>query len=299
MIGVISFKKDPYSILKSTLMRVPFLLAALVGAFLWADPTWQSLALYSVPMVLLTMNGAGSMLLGLFLGMGIVIYDQGVSSSDVVYAVAAILITFPVTSLYHSASHLSLRPRFMNRLVGEAFGFFHNMGIDIWSVTHHYHHKHTDIPGLDPHPIQGQGFWEFAKVTGRTLTEAFSLHYFKCHSRTPKTERAHKLMLLNFVVRNPLVTLIWFLALGPRGFVYFYVVNLVFKRFHYAWFNWVTHRKKDDNVETENLSGGAYRFINAISFNLYYHHNHHKYPNLMNPKKVPASFLRSKEKSVA
>jgi fatty acid desaturase len=81
--------------------------------------------------------------------------------------------------------------------------------------------------------------------------------------------------------------------------VYFYAVNIVFKKLHYAWFNWSTHQMQDEKIQTQNLNTGIYKFINAISFNLYYHHNHHTYPNLMNPKRVPAQYLRAKESEVA
>jgi fatty acid desaturase len=299
MLGVASFKKDPHSLLKISLVRVPFYLAAIALCFYWKDPSWKSIAMYSIPMLSLTANGTGLMLLGLLMGIGLVTYDQGFALIDLAYMAGAFLITFPVTSLYHSAAHLSLRPRFLNRWVGELLSLWHNVGIDIWSVTHHYHHLHTDVVGLDPHPSEGQKFWDFAKAGGKTFPEAFKLHFFRCHPTSPRSLRAYKLIVLNFIVRSPLATLLWFVLLGPTAFVYFYAVNVVFKKFHYAWFNWATHQKQNDKIQTQNLDHGFYKFINSISFNLYYHHNHHTYPNLMNPKKVPATYLKSKESGAA
>ncbi|WP_413576682.1 fatty acid desaturase [Bdellovibrio sp. HCB290] len=298
MVGLKQYKQDPHWLLKTTIVRTVTFLPILAACLYYFQPSIETLALYSLPILLLTLAGSWQMFSGLALGAAIATYDKGFAATDLLWILAGLLVTFPTSSIMHSAAHGSYRPRFLNRFLGEVMGFWHNLSIDIWAVVHFYHHKHTDIPNLDPHPALGHTYMGFLDASGKSFGAAFTHHFFDCHGKGDKAMRAFQLTILNFKVRSPIVSLIWFLLLGPKAFVFFYGTNIVFKRYHYAWFNWATHRKTGDEVQVLNLNHGIYKFVNLISWNLYYHGNHHLYPFLINPKNLPQQ-AKIKEKQPA
>jgi hypothetical protein len=58
--------------------------------------------------------------------------------------------------------------------------------------------------------------------------------------------------------------------------------------FHYAWFNYVTHRPLGDGAIIVNRNEHAYKLVNAIAFGLYFHRNHHIRPSLFDPRSFVA-----------
>lgn len=294
MIGVLSFRKNPSYLLRNNALRIALLTAANSALALSVSPPSWSWLYFLAPILLLSTAGILTSGAGFLLGAGTLAFTQGFEPLPLLYPVAALVVTFPVTSLYHSSSHEAMKPLWFNRLVGELCGLIHTSSIDEWSVIHSYHHRYADDPARDPHPPQGKGFVHFASTTGRDIQRSFFAHYFEAHGENDRTRRLLKATIFSIFVRQQLLTLFWFLALGPAAFVFFFGANIVLKKVHYAWFNWATHVEKEKVAEVLNQDSGLYWIVNKISFNLYYHKNHHLHPSLFNPKRIPEELTKEK-----
>ncbi len=198
-------------------------------------------------------------------------------------ALAGILITFPATALLHGASHGSLRPRRLNRPVGELMGLFQLYGFPDWKVLHVIHHAHSDDPDRDPHPPLAKTYWNFLNGMRDTAAAAFIKYYVKQFGATPDVARSVRRFSRSAKLDTLMKLGFWFLLLGPSYFSAFYLTSIVFKMVHYAWFNFATHRPREGVL---NLNHGLYSLVNAVSFGLYYHKNHHRVPTVLDPRRV-------------
>lgn len=288
MIGIAQFKKNPHSLFKNNLWRIG--LFTLINAVLfWTQQVeLKSLLIYSLPILLLSTSSTVPTLSGLALGMGIYWFQQGVSSLDFVYIAAALIFTFPISGLYHCCSHMSLRPVWLNRFFGEITGLWHTSSLDEWSVIHAYHHRYADDIENDPHPPNGLPFFKYSSEMGKNIGRIFFKHYMQEHGQGPESVKNLKALSRSIFVRQVILTTFWFLAIGPHAFAFAFATNVVFKKWHWAWFNWVTHIKSGNKFTILNHDSGFYKIINFISFNLYYHGNHHLRPGLFNPKSMPS-----------
>jgi fatty acid desaturase len=221
-----------------------------------------------------------------------------------VYSVLAILpaliLIFPFTSLIHNPSHDSIRPRWLNRPVGELVGLIHMIGFPDWKIIHIFHHQYADDPQLDPHTPGDKTFRSFALGMRQQAISAFVLHYtrrFGAHEASisrlkwfGRASRVDMLMRISF----------WYLVLGPQLFTFFFLSGILGKMMHYAWLNFSTHRPTENGFKINNLNHNyAYKIINTISQNLYYHGNHHSKPSLANPKKMKQANPVEVSRSVA
>ncbi len=201
-----------------------------------------------------------------------------------------IVLTFPFTGLLHCASHDSLRPKWLNRPVGELMGLVQLYGFPDWKVLHFMHHSFSDDAELDPHPPLDKKYWEFTKGMRTAASNAFLKHYFMQFGQTQLTiasaqrfGRAAKFDALMKLV-------FWYLVLGGQAFSFFYLTSIAFKMLHYAWFNHSTHQSPDGNTELRNLNHGLiYPVINALAFGMYFHKNHHLAPSMFNPQRIDKS----------
>ena len=62
----------------------------------------------------------------------------------------------------HNATHNNF-PRTLNRIVGEICGFIVLTRFASWEIIHQRHHKYSDDPTDDPHPIvpEASGYWPY------------------------------------------------------------------------------------------------------------------------------------------
>lgn len=286
MMGITQFKKNPKYLLQNNLNRIVifFLLNAVLAIYF--RPSIKEILFYTMPIVLLSTGGILTTALGLFAGVLVHIFLNGFNLTSILFSVGAIGITFIVTSIYHSAAHESFKPRWLNRVLGEICGLIHTSNLDEWGIIHYFHHLHADDPLLDPHPPTGLTFIEFASTTGQKVAQSLGIHYFKTFDANEYYSRIIKQTSMTIFTRQLMLTVFWYLLLGPEIFLYFFGVNIVFKKTHYAWLNWATHGEKQGKVQVFNRISGIYRIINLISLNLYYHKNHHARPYLYNPKKA-------------
>lgn len=203
----------------------------------------------------------------------------------------AILMTFPLTAFLHNASHGSFNPKWLNRPVGEIVGVMQLSGFIQWKIVHVVHHMHSDDPQLDPHPPLNKGYWEFTKGMRESAINAYVKFFMKMHGKGEAAMDALKKFSLAAKLDQSSRVLLWLILLGPQIFTFLFLSSIVFKMFHYAWFNYSTHRPAAGSTEIQNLNNRFYRFVNTIGFGLYYHKNHHLAPLLFDPrtmKKAPA-----------
>lgn len=255
-----------------------FLLEPELLTTLWYLPC---LVLFSSPQVTTVLAGFGYVLVvSVFADLFEPVFLLGIP--------LGILLTFPFTGLLHCASHDSMRPKWLNRPVGEIMGFIQLYGFPDWKVLHFMHHSFSDNPELDPHPPITKNYWEFTKGMRNAASNAFLKHYFKHFGQTPEiiasAQRFGRASRFDTVMK----LVFWYLALGPQVFSFFYLTSIAFKMLHYAWFNHSTHQSADGRrIELRNLNHGLfYPVINALAFGMYFHKSHHLSPSVFNPQRT-------------
>ena len=283
MIGYIRFRKESRYLLKNNLIRVGVIILLNTVLTLLLKPSGGDLLLFCIPIFLVALASTITTGLGLGIGAAIIFYqDQSLSLMYLVYILAAILVTFPLTGIYHCASHVSMRPRWLNRFIGEIIGLWHMSSIDEWSIIHAMHHAYSDDPQKDPHPPAGLIFSQFLKTTAQKIFATLKQQFINIHGEENLKDLNNALKI--GLLRQMLLSYFWFVLLGAKLYIFLFATNIVFKKLHYAWFNWATHVRAGDDVDILDLNSGYYRIINAFSFNLYLHRAHHKRPGDFIPR---------------
>ena len=93
---------------------------------------------------------------------------------------------------------------------------------------------------------------------------------------------------LSILAVGALRVTLWFLLLGPVYFMLFYIPSQLASMLLYTHFNYFTHLPDENgNYVPANCDNrGLIRILNALTFNAYYHKNHHDNPGAFNPKYV-------------
>ncbi len=293
MIGFRKFKEDSEYLIKNNMTRI-FALVIANALLLYFTSLHYHFLLFLPSLYLISKNSVAATAAGGLLGASILGFWAGLPDlTAAISIITAVILTFPITALYHCASHKAFRPRWLNRLLGEIIGLWHMSSIDEWSIIHSFHHTHSDHPEHDPHPPSSLGFVEFTKTTASTIMTSFGKHFVSVHG--PESLQILKKVSRLSKIRQILMSTFWFLLLGPEIYIYFFTTNIVFKKLHYAWFNWATHKKVGNEIHVINQNQGIYRLINAISLNLYNHGSHHLKPTAIRPKHSPAPMVSQKE----
>lgn len=258
-------------------------------------PSLQSVLWYLPCLYLFSSPQVTFVLLGYAYALAIGMISGDFETVNLFGLVIGVLLTFPITGLLHCASHDSIRPKWLNRPVGEFMGLVQMFGFPDWKVLHFMHHSHTDDPELDPHPPLAKGYWDFAKGMRTAASTAFLKHFLKQFGDSPETMRAVNRYVLASQFDTAMKLVFWFLVLGPQAYTFIFLTSIAFKMLHYAWLNHATHRPGNQGAEVQNLNHGFYALLNALSFGLYYHKNHHAAPSLFNPKHLGAVRERLKK----
>ena len=249
-------------------------------------PDWELLLFFAPAFVLLSMPSIYLVIIAWFYAILICALHL---DFDVVYLAGiplAIIVTFPASALLHSASHSSIRPRWLRRILGELVGLWQLTGLPFWTIVHVLHHKHTDDQNLDPHPPMDKSYWKFLTDMRQSVSTVLANYYFSLWGKTEESVRNLKEFGIEFKTATFLQVVFWYLLLGPQIFSYFFASAVVFKMLHYAWFNYATHVYTGSETSIVNLDHGFYKLINFLSFGFYYHKNHHLQPNLFDPSKM-------------
>lgn len=281
------FRKDPNYLTKYHLIIAASLFLANCMLFYFKTPSAASLLWYLPALYLMTSTELKLVMTATAYSWVVGTFQTDFSPLHMLALVPAILFTFPLTSWLHSASHVSLRPRWLNRPLGELTGIMQLSGFADWRVLHVIHHQFPDNPEYDPHHPGQRSYWKFAFGMRAMVGQSLMNYYFKLFGRNEVSFKRIKYLMLSMKIDSSMKVIFWFMLLGPQYFSYLFTSSILFKMLHYAWFNWATHRPdKNGKYEIINLDHSFYRVINFLAAGLYYHGNHHLNPNLHNPKYV-------------
>jgi stearoyl-CoA desaturase (delta-9 desaturase) len=190
----------------------------------------------------------------------------------------------------HNCTHNNF-PRAVNRLVGEICGFVVLTRFASWEIIHQRHHKYSDDPELDPHPILPgfTGYWKFTWRSVVAVEQQLQRMYFEMYGgETPENVRYQRYRAVLSFGTMVLCATTWFLILGAPVFVLLFVPASLVGFFHLMHFNWSTHNpwSKTADFRPVNIDSGFYKIGNWLWHGIYFHGNHHEKTNLFNPGKM-------------
>lgn len=187
----------------------------------------------------------------------------------------------------HNCTHGNF-PRAINRLVGELCGLVVMTRYASWEILHQRHHKYSDDPTLDPHPIVPEytGYWRFTWRSIVSVEQQLQRMYFEMYGGKNNENIAYQRYraTLSFGTMVLLVGL-WVTVLGAPVFVMLFLPATVVGVLHLMHFNWATHNpwSKTNDFRPVNLDNGFYWVGNRIWHGIYFHGNHHQKSGLFNP----------------
>lgn len=191
------------------------------------------------------------------------------------------------SQLVHFCAHNLLRPRWLNRVLGEFFSLQFFSTFLGFTVVHLEHHAHADDLELDPHPNVGEGFLRYFVRLNATMAASFKRMYFSLHGSSPETEKLWRMYLRFRFVRHYSRALFFLLVLGPSGFLFFLVPSMLINHFIFGHLNYFSHlRRPDGTVVIQNLNQKRlHRLLNVFTLGAYNHGHHHQRPDLFFPTK--------------
>jgi len=265
------------------LMVVSSAIAVLVWWNPWGMTDLPRLFLLCVPLLFSGPVGY------LFTAMGVFAYLRPESGFDSITAgslcLAGVSFGLAHSQLVHFCSHNLLRPRWLNRALGEVlslqfFGTF--LG---FTVLHLEHHAFADDLVQDPHPNEGEGFYRFFIRLSRTMASGFKKIYFKLHGQTPAGSEQWRRYSLLVPTRCFSRAILFLLLLGPEGFLFFLLPSMISNHWVFGHLNYYSHlRKPDGTVEILNLNQTLFhKLLNLLTLGAYNHANHHQAPNALYP----------------
>ena len=278
------FRKDPfflqrYTVISFMILSILCLVMGLINSHLWP---WLFVA------VLFAHSSFWSVLMAWLVAIVFCFstLDSISVSSIVLSVIAGLYVGIWSNVLIHNASHQMIKPRWLNRLVGELTGLQVLSGFPGFAVLHMEHHIHSDDHDLDPHPnLPGQTFWQYIDGTRQRLRQTFSRMYQQTWKNHPEYWGSWKkvkwLLPLNRFLRAAFLLLL----LGPREFTFFFITSHVTTQLAFAVINYYSHeRQPQGHVEIKNLDHNwIYWILNRGFAGAFYHRNHHLNPKLFNP----------------
>jgi len=187
----------------------------------------------------------------------------------------------------HNASHNSFPNRWLNDLCGHLSGIHQLWGFMGWKLIHLIHHHYSDNVAMDPHAPDNMGFWQFSRVMFVKSSAKISERYREHWGDDARTRFLQRGTLAVFFALAAANLTLCYLLLGPAGFLFFYLPSYAANHMLYVDINYTAHPKDATTGETSagNFDNSAYyKIANAMWFGIYYHANHHRKPQLFNPK---------------
>ena len=202
-----------------------------------------------------------------------------------VLAILGICFGLVHSQLVHFCSHNLLRPKWINRVLGEVLSL-QFLGTYLgFTVLHLEHHTYADDLVLDPHPNQAEGFYRFFVKLTKTMAVGFKKIYFKHHADKPETQKIW--LVYKYILPTRCFSRVVFLILllGPSGFLFFLLPSMIANYWVFGHLNYYSHlRKPDGTVEILNLDQKVHhKILNYFTLGAYNHADHHKFPAAMNP----------------
>ncbi len=296
------FRKDPYVILRYNAANVVLgwtILGALwllVPSAFHFSPYWLlSFSVFLIPEFFTQLIGSVA-ILAVFAVLG------GFDGRPYLFAVLAFSVPFAFFSgvLMHNTAHRNVRPRWLNRVVGELCGFQQLGGYVVWTLVHMVHHRYPDDPTYDPHPPGNKSFAAYIRTSFNGLITCMNrLYRDTWTAKDPKYARIWVLTGTVGATARFTRLLLLLVLLRPSGFVCFAVPAYAVLTLLYWHFNYSTHQPNEAGViEIRNVEHNAYyRFVNRYFAGFYFHRTHHEKPYLFNPAKEPAAAVRKRSSS--
>lgn len=186
----------------------------------------------------------------------------------------------------HNCSHGNF-PKAINRLVGELCGIVVLTRYASWEIIHRRHHKYSDDPERDPHPVTPEtaGYWKFTWNTIANVESQLQQQFYELHGESEQNRKFERRRAVTSYLTNVVLIACWWVFLGPIGFLFFFLPASIIGFLHINHFNWSTHNamKPEEGFYPVNLDEGFFWLGNRIWFGIYYHGYHHKQANLFNP----------------
>jgi len=286
------FKKDPYYFLRYYLANIAALLVLSMLAeaatghlgILHYEPLWLlGLVMFVLPSFsLIFLSGL------YYLALCMLVQSDVFTSAAAALVPVGILTGTISAAVMHNAAHSNFRSRTVNRLCGEGCGLLQLTGFAGWSVSHFIHHAAPDNPEKDAHAPGDMKFGEYVNAMGHMMKKTVTESYFKSFGSTRHSKATWALVSALLPLVRYLRILFILAALGPGGFVFFYVPFKIANTMIYGDFNYRTHRPNSSGgYEVLNLDHNIwFKLLNAISIGSYYHKNHHRNPNVFNPSNI-------------
>lgn len=189
----------------------------------------------------------------------------------------------------HNATHHSFPNRKLNWLCGHIAGMHQLWSFTGWRIIHVVHHNYSDDEAYDPHAPKGRGFWTFARDMFLESSFTISKRYREHWQDSQRTRFLQNAIKIVFLWMTGALLLMWYLLLGPVGFVLFYIPSMIANHLLFVDINYRCHPRDPETGKTApaNLTTGIYFPIaNFFWHGIYWHGNHHRKPNLFNPRKM-------------
>ena len=189
----------------------------------------------------------------------------------------------------HNASHGSFPNKLANEIAGYTSGVHQLWGYMGWKLIHLVHHHYSDVPHMDPHAPGTLTFWQFAKVMFVKSSARISERYREHFGDTPHTRFLQQVGLFVFAAMALTNLALFYLILGPAGFLFFYIPSYISNHMLYVDINYSAHPKDEGgNTAAANFNDTLYHKVaNFCWFGIYFHGNHHRKPLLFNPRYMP------------
>ncbi|MSP24848.1 MAG: fatty acid desaturase [Myxococcales bacterium] len=192
----------------------------------------------------------------------------------------------------HNATHNNF-PRAINRIVGELCGVAVGTRFASWEIIHQRHHKYSDDPVLDPHPVMPgfTGYWQFAARSVVSVEQQLqAMHYEMYGGKTPENVRYQRNRAFLSFGTMLVLAYAWAVVLGLPAFFMLYLPATILGTLHLMHFNWSTHNPWSPNGDhlPVNLDHGFYKIGNVIWHGIYFHGNHHQNASMFNPSRLDA-----------
>lgn len=188
---------------------------------------------------------------------------------------------------FHNASHGNIKPRYLNRFIGELTASLSLEDLRCFRVGHMLHHIHTDDPLLDPHPPQGLKFFEFIISSRKKTISCIENLYYKHHGKNAFSIKNVKLQIFLFHIAAVLKLGFWLYLFGPVTFLFFFIPSYLAYFFGFAHLNYISHQEDHGDGTIYNHNENLFfKGMNIVTSGGYFHKNHHASPGLYNPSKL-------------
>lgn len=189
-----------------------------------------------------------------------------------------------LTMIIHNTAHEQIKPRWINRTIGELAGFTVMMGFINFLYIHILHHIHEDTEKDPHHNIEGVSFFNYISLSAKNI----GLTYREFLTTKVCKNKIQLITVIACVMINKLLTMqILLFVFGEVLFVNMILPCMIANQLFFAYLNYYTHPMDDQNRKTiVNLNDSlGHKFANFFYAGILYHKTHHERPQAFNPQR--------------